>query len=552
MNLNRTFAHAEDKAVEDEVARRLSRFEEELATAATEFADGVARISEPVPVLDDAIDAMREASTLLGSKDLASARPLEEKALASLIKARKNMRKFLSQKNSPSSSACRTFDRKQEQKIRRPPADTTKDELAKLEGDLQQLAQTEKKFSEEIEAQGGGGAKLDPPQEPPHQPPQESRSSSSSSSQAESQKPSDSKPQPKPGPAERQQAAAVEARRLQDLAHNDEALSDLARKRMEEAAKAVEDAYQAMQSGRPRDAAEQAGEAAEKLDRLARQVGGLKGRELSSRLAKARELAQKLAKEEQGLGEELKAEASRDDVPESGTRQEGLAEEAATLGDLLKRLWTDAAEEDRALSQAIGRASEANAPAEIEQDMRRVASALDSGRREQAAREAGGVARRLDALALDLESARRGHVQPQLDRLLAAETQAAAVQKALLSVQKEAQKAEAEKAMTDLSRSLEKLPAEGPLRQAIDAVARAVQDGNSRWNDAKGELMLPTGVFTPPVDYSNGLNRVITALQAQIQELILDEAMVDRDGAVPLQYKALVEDYYRVLSQDLR
>ena len=162
------------------------------------------------------------------------------------------------------------------------------------------------------------------------------------------------------------------------------------------------------------------------------------------------------------------------------------------------------------------------------------------------------MARRLDALALDLESARRGYVQPQLDRLLAAETQAAAVQKALHSVEKEAQKAEAEKAMTDLSRSLEKLPAEGPLRQAIDAVARAVQDGNGRWNDAKGKVKLPTGVFTPPVDYSNSLNHVIAALQAQIQELILDEAMVDRDGAVPLQYKALVEDYYRVLSQDLR
>ena len=39
----------------------------------------------------------------------------------------------------------------------------------------------------------------------------------------------------------------------------------------------------------------------------------------------------------------------------------------ATLGDLLKRLKTDAAEEDRALSQAVGRASDANAPAEIEE-----------------------------------------------------------------------------------------------------------------------------------------------------------------------------------------
>ena len=50
VNLSRTFAHAEDKVVEDEVANRLRRFEEELATATTEFADGVARTAGPVPV----------------------------------------------------------------------------------------------------------------------------------------------------------------------------------------------------------------------------------------------------------------------------------------------------------------------------------------------------------------------------------------------------------------------------------------------------------------------------------------------------------------------
>ena len=40
-------------------------------------------------------------------------------------------------------------------------------------------------------------------------------------------------------------------------------------------------------------------------------------------------------------------------------------------------------------------------------------------------------------------------------------------------------------------------------------------------------------------------------LQAKIQQLVLDQALMERDQGVPPRYKSLVEDYYRVLSQDL-
>ena len=60
------------------------------------------------------------------------------------------------------------------------------------------------------------------------------------------------------------------------------------------------------------------------------------------------------------------------------------------------------------------------------------------------------------------------------------------------------------------------------------------------------------GELSPPVAYSDGVGAVLLALQAKIQEIILDDALVDRDGPVPPQYKGLVDDYYRVLSQDLR
>ena len=46
--------------------------------------------------------------------------------------------------------------------------------------------------------------------------------------------------------------------------------------------------------------------------------------------------------------------------------------------------------------------------------------------------------------------------------------------------------------------------------------------------------------------------QVVSEYQAKIQELVLKNVMMDRDEAVPPQYRALVEDYYRALSEDLR
>ena len=56
----------------------------------------------------------------------------------------------------------------------------------------------------------------------------------------------------------------------------------------------------------------------------------------------------------------------------------------------------------------------------------------------------------------------------------------------------------------------------------------------------------------PPTVYTQSLAAVVSALQAKIQELVLENALVERTGPVPPQCKDLVEDYYRVLSQDLR
>jgi hypothetical protein len=56
----------------------------------------------------------------------------------------------------------------------------------------------------------------------------------------------------------------------------------------------------------------------------------------------------------------------------------------------------------------------------------------------------------------------------------------------------------------------------------------------------------------PPTNYTQTIAAAIVALQAKIQEMVLENTLVERNGPVPPQYKSLVDDYYRVLSQDLR
>ena len=134
------------------------------------------------------------------------------------------------------------------------------------------------------------------------------------------------------------------------------------------------------------------------------------------------------------------------------------------------------------------------------------------------------------------------------------EKQAARVHDQMNAVRSGAQQAQAEQALSDLARSLESLAStDGSLREAIDRLNRALGPGALReWRRDEARGSQSSGLFMPPTDYTESLHQVVLALQARIQQLMLDQALMERDQAVPPRYKSLVEDYYRVLSQDLR
>ncbi len=568
VNLNRTFLIERDRSIPEAAAMRLATFEEELAAATAEFSEGLRGAGLPITALDEAVSAMRSAILSLDAKKLPAARSQEETALKGLISARENLRTILSKNSSPSqANAARKFDREQVQKLRRPPEDETKKELAELEEDLDELAKHEEAFSEEIAALGGGGPKLDPPPQNEAQPKSAQKSPSetpNSDTPAEEPGPNPGKGQgkggkPRPSPVQEQKRASEEAERLRRLAEKDDALTGLAKERLADAAKMVQESSRAIEAGRTDEAAEKARDAARKLESVARQVGALKEQELADSLARERDLAQAIAKAERELGKSLEPGSESKEAGKGGRsaqagRQRELADNVAALADVLDRLQSGAALEHRELAQTVDQAVRRNPPAEVEDSMRRNAEAIAAGKTDQAARDARAAAERLDALAQDLESARLAAVQPQLERLLAAEKQAAVLQEQLRSMRQPSQRAQLEKGMAELAEVVDKLaPGQGSLRKAAQNLRSAIMGrntgvlppGNDTGHGSDGYLV-------PPVGFNDGLVTVMLALQAKIQQIILDNALADRDSPVPPRYKEMVEDYYRVLSMDLR
>ena len=106
------------------------------------------------------------------------------------------------------------------------------------------------------------------------------------------------------------------------------------------------------------------------------------------------------------------------------------------------------------------------------------------------------------------------------------------------------------KKLGDLRGRMNSLAAnDGSLRVAANALSAALE-GDS-WN-AGNWLRARPGYYSLPKRYPTAIERAAQVLQARIQEIILKEAILDRDQPVPEQYRRQVEEYYKTLSEDLR
>jgi hypothetical protein len=561
-NLKHTFALSEQMNPDAHGMAKLAQAERELADVTVEFTAGLEARAGPVPCLHDSINAMQLATTALAKLQLTPARGFEETALANLIKARQNIRQFLSQSSS-CASACRKFDQQQRQKLRTPSQKDDKAEQAKLQQEIERLAQEEKKIAQEIAGKKSGAELQQQGQESLKGASSGSSKSDSSSSGSSS---GNGKPSAaKPNLSERQEKAAAKAEELKQLVRKNEKLTDLTRERMDQAAKEVRDSADSLNQGREREAGKQAAEAAEQLERLAKQVAALTAPEVTTRLAHGQNMAHQLARQQEALDKELRDRKGSGEGKQAGSggptrargdqerKERGLSEEARTLADLLQKLQPEADAANPQLGRDLRRATESNSPSAVAEQMRRAADALQDGKIDQAARDVIGSGRSLNELAQQLDAARRAAMQPQLEKLLAAEKQAADTKKAIDGVNNDRQKADAEKKIVELRDALNGLKnADGKLAEATDALDQAVRGGNpSAWQ--KREPHDPRlGAYVAPREYDDNVRRAIQALQAKIQDIIMKDILLDKDEPVPPQFKALVEEYYRVLSDDAR
>jgi hypothetical protein len=568
-NLNRTFVAADDVPAPADRVHRLGEVEQTLVEATTEFTQGLEARGGSVPPLHQAIDAMEAATRSLQAGDPVKAQTEEDAALAGLVKARQNLRRLLSE--SSTASQCRQFDRQRPQAFRKPPPKPQEGRKPQVAHDLKKLAEEERQVQQCMNP-GSGGSK------------RSSSSSSSSPSQPTPAQPS------REETARRQEEAAKAAEAIRQAMKTNPALSQLARERMDAASEAVRQATAALHEGHDREAGAKAGAAAERLEQLTEHVAALQSNELGTQLAAAKNLAQGLARQENDLAGRLaRADASPPRAPGDDPmadpqavgahEQRGLAEGARTLGDWLDHFAESAADTSTDLVRALRRAARANPPAELAEAMEQTAATIDRGQPADAARSAATTAGRLDTLALALDDARKAFVRPKLEKLLAAENQAARADRALHAARDEAGKSAAEKALADLQTTLETLrraeqesnsdtpgssgekgtkpgagKAGGNLARAADALDTGLRTAGGWGGKNTTDPLNPQGapVLVPPGAYTEGLTHAIQALQAEIQAIVLRDALESGDEAVPARYRDMVDSYYRALSEDLR
>jgi hypothetical protein len=103
----------------------------------------------------------------------------------------------------------------------------------------------------------------------------------------------------------------------------------------------------------------------------------------------------------------------------------------------------------------------------------------------------------------------------------------------------------------ELLQELQRAAAGNPALQAAagEALAKtASAAASSEGQSADRE----TGLYESGRMLTDALREIAAVLQTQIQEAILAGALADPNAAVPPQYQKMVDEYYRVLSEDLR
>jgi hypothetical protein len=510
--LNLTFVNQDSHPNDKRLLDRLARSQQEILTATEEFTSGWEAKFGPEPALHRALEAMRSSLETVELSDLPATARHQTTAVAALVKARKNLRQYVKNCSSSGQSACVSFDQQMAQRLRRPSTEgdqmASQQSAAQVQQQLEQLAQNQRQWSEQVAPPDGErGAQLTPPKEPAEL-------------------------------LAAQQAARRQAESLQRTLQTDPRASEAALQRMEKLVAQIEESSEqyaesqdpgdqdVAQSQSKQHAAEIAKRAATQADSLRDHLMGLMAADMAERLSRADQIAQQIANGQQALAQQVDADAASRksmDPPLLAQQQADLAEDATTLDDLLKHLEADSSIDAPEISRDFQELRELYPPTQLIQQMKQTEQAL---RRQEIVSAASGSRRAADQSRLLAEQVRELHrqvLQPKLDELLGAESKAA-----------------------ELLAALEAGGNEAKLAAQLPALAARAAALDITWQPTS------QGFGTTQLQDASQLRTLVQSLQSKIQEVMLLRAEMDADQPVPPQYRPLVDEYYRAISDDLR
>ncbi|MCA9187615.1 MAG: hypothetical protein R3E01_30140 [Pirellulaceae bacterium] len=537
------FSNLDRQPLADALSTRMRKYEQEILEATSSFARGWQQQFGAIPELDAATDAMNQAVASLQQQQLDTAVEHEATAVANLVAARQNMRKYLKNCSSGQFSQCKKYDNEMAQKLRKQEdkeSPTGKD-LASVAQSMEQLAKKQREWTEQVQTHCDSGAQYE-------------RQSSSTGSQSNSVNNSDSRQQDRPPSlqqlAEQQERSADSATKMAEEMQGNPDATELARQRMQEIAEQMKRAAQQAASEETAARASQAGQqSAEELQRLAEHLRGLSGSAFAERLAMIEQKTTELAAEESALADQLgdtprhgqSGKLSATEAGEIADQQQTLQRQLDEISDLTEQLSADTAADGDRMFDALSELQQQQPTSSIAFDMTSTVEQLRSGEQQQAGVSARSAAESLQSMAAALAQIRGDSLRPRLDELFASEAEAAQL-------------------LNDITRaadtSLQAMFAERFAQLQRHLSQRNVSVNHGAASESVEHIPETRGT-SPEFAYAgrsmnHELRQIVTSLQTQIQEAIMLSARMDADQPVPPKFDDIVDEYYRTMSDDLR
>jgi hypothetical protein len=510
-NLNQTIRLETRSKVRIELAEveKVAAFENKLAGQTHDLGDFLAGLGvDGTAILTQAEEVMLSAVDSLNNAKFTTAVNQERDALRFLMEARNTIQVALTKQSRQVRGQARAFDRLQRQKLRRP-ADES-EMLARLAEELAKLGDQEDEVARVIAGPNAGG---------------------DGDAAKPTEKPKTGDPDPKLEPKSRkgsdpaqdlQDEVAGQAAAIDKIAATAKGLTDLAKKRIGEAAKVANSAADALGQGDRPTARKEVDRAKDLFRIAARHVAALAADEAALQLSAARDLANDVAAEA-APGDPMKKPGAGGDGDKKIPVLGAAAEQAKTLKDVLEKLAGSTVEGDAEAARRAGAILK-------QEDLGAAIARLERPGADSDRAERQDLADRFAAVGQKLDRAFRETVAPRLEEIARLEREANDLEKRASASDDPTEMRQLRQQAAGL---VEKLDAAGLGGLADEELRSGLKAGSSTAaNDQLGR----------------GIRGTHVRLLSKLQDFLTGDKILSGKEAVPPEYKDLVERYLRALS----